>query len=335
MLDDFGLQRPTSTSEFKNVLQALKKPDAGVFGIGASVQGADTTSGAFDLGLYQTYFGAPNNWKMDTNGKLTRSFETDQYKAAVAYARELVAAGLYHPDSPTYNQVSVRTNFVGRKYVFCNSGWLAAAIQYWRGSMSQTPPGKLGIVTPLGVDGGKGNFHTGTQLFGWSMIKKAPEARVKDLLRFFNFLAAPFGSEEYLLINYGVRGHDFNFDDQGNPVLTSRGTANVNSLWTYIVQPPQVYYNATRPREFATMMQDGDKAMIAVGVADPAASLYAETHAARGSIVNQGFLSAMGDIIAGRRPFSDFDGLVKDWQTSGGNQIRTEFEQAIAASKGG
>jgi len=38
----------------------------------------------------------------------------------------------------------------------------------------------------------------------------------------------------------------------------------------------------------------------------------------------------MGDIIAGRRPLSDFDGLVSDWQTSGGNQIRTEFEQALA-----
>jgi putative aldouronate transport system substrate-binding protein len=107
----------------------------------------------------------------------------------------------------------------------------------------------------------------------------------------------------------------------------------VNSLWTYIVQPPQVYYNATHPREFAAMMQNGDKAMVAVGVADPAASLYSETHAARGSIVNQGFLSAMGDIIAGRRPFSDYDSLVKDWQTGGGNQIRTEFEQALAAPK--
>jgi putative aldouronate transport system substrate-binding protein len=105
----------------------------------------------------------------------------------------------------------------------------------------------------------------------------------------------------------------------------------VNSLWTYVVQPPQVYYNATKPKDFAAMMQNGARAMINVGVEDPAAAFYSETHAAKGSIVNQGFLSAMGDIIAGRRPFTDYDGLVKDWQTGGGNQIRTEFEQAIAA----
>ena len=333
MLNDNGLGRPKSTDDFKTILQALKKPDAGVFGIGASVQGADTTSGAFDLGMYQAFFGAPNNWKIDSSGKLTRSFETEQYRAAVAYARDLVAAGLYHPDSPTFNQVSVRTNFVARKYAFVNSGWLAAAIQYWGGAQAQNPPGAVDVVVPFGADGGKGSFYTGTQLFGWSMLKKAPEARVKDLLRFFNFLAAPFGSEEYLLINYGVEGKDFNFDADGNPTLTASGKTNVNSLWTYVVQPPQVYYNATKPKDFAAMMQNGARAMINVGVEDPAAAFYSETHAAKGSIVNQGFLSAMGDIIAGRRPFTDYDGLVKDWQTGGGNQIRTEFEQAIAAGQ--
>lgn len=331
MLDDAGLTPPKNTDDFKSLLEALKKPDIGQYGIGASVQGAETTSGAFDLGMYSAFFNAPNNWKIDAAGKLTRSFETDEYKSAVAYARDLVAAGLYHPDSPTFNQVSVRTNFVGRKYAFINSGWLAAAIQFWSGAQSQTPPGKLAIVPPIGVGTARGSFYTGTQLFGWSMIKKASEARVKDLLRMFNFFAAPFGSAEYLLINYGVESKDFNFDDGGNPVLTPAGKTNVNSVWTYIVQPPQVYYNATRPRDFATMMQNGAKAMIGVGVDDPAATLYSETHAAKGSIVNQGFLSAIGEVIAGRRPFSDYDGLVKDWRSGGGDQIRTEFEQAMAA----
>ena len=64
-----------------------------------------------------------------------------------------------------------------------------------------------------GSTAAKGSFYTGTQLFGWSICKKASETRVKDLLRMFNFFAAPFGSEEYLLINYGVEGKDFNFDD--------------------------------------------------------------------------------------------------------------------------
>jgi hypothetical protein len=39
------------------------------------------------------------------------------------------------------------------------------------------------------------------------------------------------------------------------------------------------------------------------------------------------------DIIAGRRPVADFDQLVKDWQASGGEQIRKELLDAMAASK--
>ena len=54
----------------------------------------------------------------------------------------------------------------------------------------------------------------------------------------------------------------------GNPVLTGDGKANVNSLWTYIVQPPQVYYNATRPMDFAMLMQNGARAMIGPGLVE-------------------------------------------------------------------
>ncbi len=335
-LDQAGLARPKTADDFKKILQALKKPDSGTYGIGASVQGAENTSGAFDLGLYAMIFGAPNNWKADSNGKLARAFEFDQYKAAVGFARDLVAGGLYHPDSVTYNQVNVRTNFAARKFAFLNSGWLAAAAQYWAASQAQNPPGKLDVVVPFGADGGKGSFYTGTQLFGWSMVKKAPEARVKDMLRMFNYFAAPYGSEEFLTINYGVKGVDYNFDDQGNPVPTAKGKSDApaSTPWGYVVAPSQVYYNAQNPKAYATMMQAADKAMVAVGVEDPAATLYSETHSAKGSIVNGDFLLAVGDIIAGRRPLTDYDGLLKDWKAKGGDTIRTEFEQALAASKG-
>ncbi len=37
------------------------------------------------------------------------------------------------------------------------------------------------------------------------------------------------------------------------------------------------------------------------------------------------------DVLAGRRPLSEFDQVVKDWQNNGGNAIRTELQQSIAA----
>ena len=38
------------------------------------------------------------------------------------------------------------------------------------------------------------------------------------------------------------------------------------------------------------------------------------------------------DLVLGRRPLSDYDQLVKDWQTNGGEQIRKEFMDALATT---
>jgi putative aldouronate transport system substrate-binding protein len=35
-------------------------------------------------------------------------------------------------------------------------------------------------------------------------------------------------------------------------------------------------------------------------------------------------------IAAGRKPLSELDALVKDWKARGGDQIRGEYEKAIA-----
>ena len=45
--------------------------------------------------------------------------------------------------------------------------------------------------------------------------------------------------------------------------------------------------------------------------------------------VNQAVLDTLTDIIMGRRPLTDYDQRVKDFQNNGGNQIRTELQQAM------
>ena len=46
--------------------------------------------------------------------------------------------------------------------------------------------------------------------------------------------------------------------------------------------------------------------------------------------MNQALIDGITDIVAGRRPLGDFDQLVKDWRNNGGDQIRHEYEQALA-----
>ena len=41
-------------------------------------------------------------------------------------------------------------------------------------------------------------------------------------------------------------------------------------------------------------------------------------------------MDGITDVIAGRRRLEDYDGLVKDWASSGGDQIRKELADAMA-----
>ena len=44
------------------------------------------------------------------------------------------------------------------------------------------------------------------------------------------------------------------------------------------------------------------------------------------------YRKTLTDMILGRRPFTDYDQMVKDWQNTAGNMIRDEFTKALAAA---
>jgi predicted enzyme related to lactoylglutathione lyase len=110
-------------------------------------------------------------------------------------------------------------------------------------------------------------------------FKKASADRVKELLRILNYLAAPFGSQEDLLLTAGIPGTDYNRDPSGNPVLTDRGNADANQVpWKYVMQRPQVMYNANYP-EFTKLQADAEDALIPAGIMDASSFLPAEAPA--------------------------------------------------------
>ena len=62
-----------------------------------------------------------------------------------------------------------------------------------------------------------------------------------------NWLAAPFGSQEDLLLTYGLKDQDYALDDKGNPKPSTDGISRAGYVpWRYIAQHPWVYYRADR-----------------------------------------------------------------------------------------
>lgn len=320
---------PKDGDDYKRILQQLNRPAEGRYATGA-YQGV-----AFNLEYYAAAFGAPNSWKVDGSGKFVKSYETPEYRAAVGYARDLVALGVYHPNSLTNTSIKQgETDFVAGKIAVFISSFGNPWNDVWRQARSLPTPFDILFVPPFpATPGGKTAHFFGVGFQSATALKKTSSERIKELLRILNYLAAPFGSEEDLLLTAGIPGTDYNRDANGNPVLTDRGNADANQVpWKYVMQRPQVMYLPDIP-DYARTLYDVEQTLIPIGIADPSLGLYSPTASAKGVTADQTWYENMTDIIAGRRPLGDYDDVLKAWQEAAGNKVRMELMQAYAANQ--
>jgi putative aldouronate transport system substrate-binding protein len=318
---------PKNADDFKRVLLALTKPQQGFYGIAAA------QDSVMHLTTFGSTFGAPNGWRLESGGNLVKDVETPEFKEATAYVRDLYASGVFHPDSLNMaSNVIARTNFYGRKFAIHRdpiNGWQDA----WRHALEASPPFN---VRPLPLfpahDGGKTqHFVTGGHLWATTLKKSTPE-RTKELLRILNWLAAPFGSAEDQLLTFGLKNVDYTLDDKGNPTLTPQGNNDANYVpWKYTAQHPFVFFSPDLP-DYAKVMSDTEKLMMPSAVSDPTFGQISATNFVKGFTLTQALNDGLVDIVVGRRQMSDYDQLVKDWQNNGGEQIRKEYTESIAAS---
>jgi putative aldouronate transport system substrate-binding protein len=111
-------------------------------------------------------FGAPNTWRLESNGELTRSLETEEYKAAVGYVRDLVRLNLFSPNVLNYNINSARADFIAGRWIVYPEGFGNPWNDFWRRGLQQTPPVNFLLIPPFAAhDGGKPThyFNVGYQ----------------------------------------------------------------------------------------------------------------------------------------------------------------------------
>jgi putative aldouronate transport system substrate-binding protein len=329
LLDQDGLKQPTNADELKQLLVHFTQPQQGLWGQG--VEAGPIYAYGLWMGLFTSIFGAPNNWAVDSSGKFTATFETEHYKAATAYVRDLYAAGIFHPDSTGYNTLSARDAFQARKFAFRYDG---LEMYGWRRPpVPLSPPPNIQLVKPFGANGGPGSYWFGRPNFGYVIMPKSlSQDRIKMLLRVLNYLAAPFGTEEDLLLRFGVQGSEWAPDQNGNPQFTDKGRADFMP-WRNIVAPAPVAFLPITTPEFPTLLQDWERQLAPVGIEDASVGLVSRTYAQKGATANRTLGDGLTDIVTGRRPMGDYDQLVKDWLAAVGTTAKAEYEQAYAAAQ--
>lgn len=316
MLDKAGIGPIHSADDFKRALIALTQPNAGIYG---------TAGLGMDLPsiLMGQIFGAPNNWRLDSSGKLVKDYETDEFKAGLSFLRDLWAAGVYHPNTMTYVNVAAGNDYRAGKFAFYYT--LEDSFQnYWR-DLSSNSDARTRLLPPFSADGSsKPQYFVGIGNLGATVLKKASPDRIKELLGALNYMCAPFGSAEKLLATYGTRGGDYSMDASGNPVPTTSGANSYNAHplpFTFIAQGPTVIYSPINSRDFATIQYAADQAELAAGVLDPTNGLYSASNSSLGPSLHQGIVDGINGMVTGRQPMSDWPAILATWQNNGGNKI--------------
>lgn len=319
---------PKDGADFKRVLQALTHPQQGQWGFGyASGGGAANTVGPFGVAVFAAQlFGGPNIWRLDAGGKLQRDWETEEYKAATDYVRDLMAAGVFPPDASTIAQ-SRQLHAAGR-YAVAIDGYGNSMADLWR----RGQPDRHFHMLPFfpAQSGIRPNALLSKGYISLNALKKAPPDRIKEILRVLNYMAAPFGSEEDLLLSYGIKDNDYNVDERGNPVPTQDGLARSAFVpWQYLARRPHVNYQADLPG-FGKASYNAQQVIMPIGVEDPTNGYYAPTAFSKGVTADRNMNDGLVDIILGRRPFSDYDTLASEWRKEAGDQMRKEYLDAMA-----
>lgn len=321
MFDEIGVTSMKNADDVLRVLKELTRPSENRWAITA-VQGS-----AYRYLLAQYLFHVPNNWRVDKNGHFTHAYETEENKEAVSYWKKAVQAGVVVPGSNAYTNTQMKDAFISGKAACVMDGWAATFDNYWASMKAVNPDFQLRLMALPGASGGKQTFYYSTGIFGYTVIPKTSASRVDELLGAINFLASPFGTAEYLLLTYGVNGTDYHVGAGNNPVPTAQGKGDTTIPWGYLGAGPQVRYNATTP-DATKYAYEGEKALIPLGIPDPTVGLYSETFVDRSPVLTTNFMDGIGDIMAGRRPLSDYDQLVSQWRSAGGNRMRTEYQKA-------
>ncbi|WP_231391915.1 sugar ABC transporter substrate-binding protein [Arthrobacter sp. 35W] len=275
------------------------------------------------LHMFTEWYGAPNNWAVNDDRTLTHVYETDAYVAGLEYAAKLFKAGVFYPDSsvPSFDSMVVNGS-VGAQVV---------ASPRELGTHHRIDPAvKMEILIPFGADGKTTpTYDLGNGVIGMAALQRnADEKAIKEQLSLLNWIAAPFGTKEYLAKNFGFEGRDFTFDANGNPILTKDGARNVPGVSTplnSLTAAEPVNFIAGAP-ELTTYIQGQTAKLVENAWRNPTLGLYSDSEAKFGPKLKKLVRDKTVDIITGRASVSEHAEILKRWRAEGGDKMRAEYE---------
>lgn len=269
-------------------------------------------------------------WVMGEDGELVNRVETPEYRAALEWMAELFASGAVHPDAVAGNEGDGKQRFESGAVMVMSDG-----LGGWHEALTRNATSNPGFEqTPFpvfGADGGDPVIYNSKGANICSYIKASDdEDKIKELLTAANFLASPFGTEEFQLINYGVEGVHYDLDADGLPVATELAQTEVQPSYIFLVDPPIVNAKVNLPAYVeASSLFTADASQY---LQEPLFYGMNITEPTNYASIAQPFEDLEKDIARGRKSMADLDAAIATWKSSGGDELRKFYQEIYDAN---
>lgn len=297
-----------------------------LYHLGAELTAPGANVWAFDQMWFiiQQMFNAPpgGGFYVD-DGKLRSGLDSPATEAALAYAHRIARSGYMHPDALANHTSDEAQRFYSGNVLIEHGGtggWSISDVQDGQAANPQYRRGGFKLFsadksTPVTVQMG-----TSTSEVSYLSRSLSPQ-RIQECLRIADYLAAPFGSAEYTLINYGVEGVDWT-RGAGGPTYTDTGQQEASQTTYQFLCAPQ---NVVSSPGYDYLTND-----ICAWEADAVRYTYKPVFWNMNVTPPNRFATisneqAVNDIITqvtcGTKTVADFKAAVRDWKSNGGDQL--------------
>jgi putative aldouronate transport system substrate-binding protein len=335
-LANVGLQEPKTIDDFYNMLKAFTNNDPDKNGKNDTYGMVVTKySGPWDI--MQTWFGVPNKWGEDKDGKLVPAHLTPEYMDALKFFKKLYDEKLINSDFAVYDsakwndpiingKAGVAVDVVGRSYQ------IEDALQ------KVDPKGAMDVIGAVSGPKGLHNLPT-TGYAGVLLISKSVVKTEDDLKKVLNFLDKINDKDMQLLINNGIEGVHYKIED-GKLVTLIRAeeaqSADINgkSLNQMLMFVPGYLDGLFKPgtplRGKADTVQAANEKII---VPNPAEPLSSATYTQKGAQLDTIVDDARIKFIVGKVDEAGYNADMDLWRKTGGDQYIKEINEAYAIIK--
>lgn len=269
----------------------------------------------------------PLGWT-EEGGKLVYRAELEQYLEALEWTRKLFAAGVVHPDFKLGKSQATDpgTKFAAGEFLIYNND-----ISSWYGltaaQATQNPDFEIWGMDIFGHDGGDPTLYATQPANIFAFVsKKASEAVIRDTLAVANVTAAPYGTKEFMLTNYGVEGTHYSVED-GVPVKNDTGNNHVVNAYVMVASPAPTIAHP----DFANIAKGQVEWQQRMGAFTRKTPFYGMqiTEPSRLTSLSNDFEQLEDDIVRGHKKIGDMQQAVSDWKSKGGDELRDWYRKIL------